>query len=171
MHHATTCETIVWKLHKNLQHVTATTTWPPPLSNAHEIWIQIELKHHKRPSRSALTPTVTLPLPPSHLPPWGRELPHSLSFSPCRLANFVTLNKHLVNNDMQNSETKTLSQPAVGNASHHHLEVDFVAVSVAVHPEIRPKKPKIRSTFSLDNNFYCWTFHLSITNWQQQQQQ
>lgn len=50
----------------------ATVTWlkqqPPPhpparpLSNAHEIWIQIELKHHKRPSRSA---TATAVPPPS----------------------------------------------------------------------------------------------------------
>lgn len=47
------------------------------------------------------------------------------------------------------SETKTLSQTAIGNASHHHLELDFVAVSVAVHPEIRPKKQQKNKTKSV----------------------
>lgn len=124
---------------------------PSPLSNAHEIWIQIELKHHKRPSRSALAPTVTLHLPLS--------LPACFSFSPCRLANFVTLNKHLVNNDMQkkrnkNALTSRHRKCISSSSSRAGFRCSFCCSS-SRNPPKNKKKNKIRSTFSLDNNFYC----------------
>lgn len=119
-----------------------------PLSNAHEIWIQIELKHHKRPSRSALAP----PLSPSR--------PACFSFSPCRLANFVTLNKHLVNSDMQKKAKQKRSHKP---PSEMHLIIISSWISLQFLLQFIPKSAqknnkknnKIRSTFSLDNNFYC----------------
>lgn len=109
MQHATR-QTIVWKLHKsphcarnsssrsNLAKTTSSSSIEQCAWNLDSNRIKASQKTFATSHSYTCSPSLSL------------GLSVSLPFSPCRLANFVTLNKHLVNNDMQKQKKKKQQQ-------------------------------------------------------------